>query len=53
MLDSGEKTAALQRKGQSVDLGAIGKGLAGDKFVKIFTQNGVTSAFSTIHNPKG
>ncbi|WP_438446637.1 FAD:protein FMN transferase [Gorillibacterium sp. sgz5001074] len=48
VLDPCKKTAGLRRKGQSVDLGGIGKGFAGDKFVNIFTEYGVTSAFSNI-----
>ena len=36
LLDSCKKTARLQRIGQSIDLGGIGKGFAGDKFLEVF-----------------
>lgn len=47
-LDAVEKTAKLKNPGQSVDLGGIGKGFAGDRFIGIFQEFGVTSAFSNI-----
>jgi thiamine biosynthesis lipoprotein len=43
-----EKTASLKHPGQSVDLGGIGKGFASDRFMKIFQDYGITSAFSNI-----
>jgi thiamine biosynthesis lipoprotein len=47
-LDAVQKTAGLKNSGQSVDLGGIGKGFAGDRFMEIFQEYGVTSAFSNI-----
>ena len=47
-LDAVQKTAGLKNCGQSVDLGGIGKGFAGDRFMQIFREYGVTSAFSNI-----
>lgn len=47
-LDQTEQTAELKKAGQSVDLGGIGKGFAGDRFMEIFRQYGVASAFSNI-----
>jgi thiamine biosynthesis lipoprotein len=40
------KSAALERTGQSVDLGGIGKGYAADKVIGIFKKFGVTSAYT-------
>ena len=48
LLDPGKKTAGLQRIGQSIDLGGIGKGFAGDKFLEVFKKYGVSSAFTNI-----
>lgn len=48
ILDPGEKAARLRKTGQSIDLGGIGKGFAGDKFLEIFKEYGVTSAFTNI-----
>lgn len=48
LLDPCKKTAGLQRIGQSIDLGGIGKGFAGDKFLEIFKKYGVSSAFTNI-----
>ncbi|OMD40519.1 thiamine biosynthesis protein ApbE [Paenibacillus borealis] len=48
MLDPHEKTAGLQKVGQSVDLGGIGKGYASDKFVELFKKFGISSAFTNI-----
>ncbi|MDF2524418.1 MAG: thiamine biosynthesis protein ApbE [Clostridiales bacterium] len=48
LLDPCKKTARLQRIGQSIDLGGIGKGFAGDKFLEIFKEHGVSSAFTNI-----
>jgi thiamine biosynthesis lipoprotein len=47
-LDAVQKTAELNKRGQSVDLGGIGKGYASDRFMEIFREFGVTSAFSNI-----
>lgn len=48
LLDPCKKTAGLQRIGQSIDLGGIGKGFAGDKFLEVFKKHGVSSAFTNI-----
>jgi len=48
ILDSKEKTAALRKKGQSIDLGGIGKGYAGDRCIQILRDNGISSAFVNI-----
>lgn len=48
LLDPCKKTAGLQRIGQSIDLGGIGKGFAGDKFLEVFRKYGISSAFTNI-----
>jgi thiamine biosynthesis lipoprotein len=48
ILDPCEKVAGLQRIGQSIDLGGIGKGFAGDKFLEVFKKYGVSSAYTNI-----
>jgi thiamine biosynthesis lipoprotein len=48
ILDPCGKTAGLQKAGQSVDLGGIGKGFASDKFLEVFRKSGVSSAFTNI-----
>lgn len=48
MLNPGEKAASLRRPGQSIDLGGIGKGYAGDCCIKILQKYGVVSAFINI-----
>lgn len=48
ILDPREKTAGLRHVGQSVDLGGIGKGFAGDKILEVFKNFGITSAYSNI-----
>ncbi|MGE5612926.1 MAG: FAD:protein FMN transferase [Bacillota bacterium] len=47
-LDAAAKTAGLKNPGQHIDLGGIGKGFAGDRFMEIFKKYGVASAFSNI-----
>jgi thiamine biosynthesis lipoprotein len=47
-LDAANKTARLQKAGQAIDLGGIAKGYASDRFMEIFLQYGVASAFSNI-----
>lgn len=47
-LDVATKKAGLKNPGQHIDLGGIGKGFAGDRFMEIFKKYGVTSAFSNI-----
>ncbi|HSR32772.1 MAG TPA: FAD:protein FMN transferase [Anaerolineae bacterium] len=48
ILNPGKRTAGLRNAGQSVDLGAIGKGVAGDKIVEVFKRFGISSAFSNL-----
>lgn len=48
ILNPRERTAGLQKSGQSIDLGGIGKGFAGDKFVEVFKKYGISSAFTNI-----
>jgi thiamine biosynthesis lipoprotein len=48
LLDPCNKTAGLRKNGQSIDLGGIGKGYAGDKFLEVFRKYGVSSAFTNI-----
>lgn len=48
LLDAGKKTAGLKRKGQSIDLGGIGKGYAGDKLLGVFKRYGISSAYTNI-----
>lgn len=43
-----DRTARLQKAGQSVDLGGIGKGFASEKFVEVLREFEVTSAFTNI-----
>ena len=47
-LNAVQKSAGLKNPGQSIDLGGIGKGFASDRFMEIFQEYGVTSAFSNI-----
>ncbi|SDG11014.1 thiamine biosynthesis lipoprotein [Fontibacillus panacisegetis] len=48
MLDPYEKTAGLQKVGQSINLGGIGKGFASDKLLEVFKKFDVTSACTNI-----
>jgi len=48
ILDPWEMTAGLGNAGQSVDLGGIGKGFAGDKIVEVFKGFGISSAYSNL-----
>lgn len=48
LLDPVGRTAGLRRAGQSVDLGGIGKGYAADRFMQVFREYGVWSAFTNI-----
>jgi len=41
-------TARLRYPGQSIDLGGIGKGFAGDRILDVFKQFGVSSAYSNL-----
>ena len=47
-LDPVRQTAGLKYPGQSLDLGGIAKGFAGDRFMEVFGEYGVISAFSNI-----
>jgi thiamine biosynthesis lipoprotein len=48
ILDPWEITVGLRHAGQSVDLGGIGKGLAGDKILQVFKRFGISSAYSNL-----
>lgn len=48
ILDPWEMTAGLRYAGQSVDLGGIGKGYAGDRILEVFEQYGISSAYSNL-----
>ncbi len=48
LLDPWEMTAGLKNIGQSVDLGGIGKGFAGDKIVEVLRKFDITSAYSNL-----
>lgn len=48
LLDPDERTAGLRNFGQSIDLGGVGKGYAGDRFLEVFREYGVASAFTNL-----
>jgi thiamine biosynthesis lipoprotein len=48
ILDPRGITAGLRNVGQSVDLGGIGKGFAGDKILEVFKRFGISSAYSNL-----
>jgi len=48
ILDLRESSAGLRRAGQSLDLGGIGKGFAGDRVAAALREAGVTSAYSNL-----
>ena len=48
ILDPRAKTAGLRRRGQSIDLGGIGKGFAADRILEVFSKFGVSSAYSNL-----
>lgn len=48
ILNPSDTTAGLQRVGQFIDLGGIGKGFASDRFLKVFKTFGMSSAFTNI-----
>ena len=48
VLDPGERTAGLASAGQSLDLGGIGKGFAGDRIIEIYRAHGISSAYSNL-----
>lgn len=43
-----DMSAGLMRNGQSIDLGGIGKGYAGDKFIEVFRSFDIDSAYTNI-----
>jgi thiamine biosynthesis lipoprotein len=47
-LDPWKRTAGLRKGGQSIDLGGIGKGYAGDKTVEVLRGLGISSACSNL-----
>ena len=48
ILDEWALTAGLRCLGQSIDLGGIGKGYAGDRILEIYKDFGVESAYSNL-----
>jgi len=48
VLTPGQNTAWLPFPGQSIDLGGIGKGLAGDHFLELYQKHGIRSAYSNL-----
>ena len=48
VLDPHARTAMLRKAGQSIDLGGIGKGFASDRFMEIFQEYDIQSAYSNI-----
>jgi FAD:protein FMN transferase len=48
VFDPGEKAVGLNRNGQSIDLGGIGKGFAADKVLEVLKNYGVLSAFTNF-----
>lgn len=47
-LDPCKKSAWLKKPGQTLDLGGIGKGYAADRFLGVFREHGVASAFTNL-----
>lgn len=48
ILDPRGITAGLRHVGQSIDLGGIGKGFAGDKILEVLKRFGISSAYSNL-----
>jgi len=48
LLDSGAMTAGLRTSGQSIDLGGIGKGFAGDRIREVYKCFDIASAYSNL-----
>jgi len=48
ILNPGKSTAELRNAEQSVDLGGIGKGFAGDRIVEVLSSIGISSAYSNL-----
>ncbi len=48
LLDSRSREAGLRRAGQSLDLGGIGKGFAGDRVLEVYRRYGISSAYANL-----
>ncbi len=48
ILDARKRKAGLSKQGQSIDLGGIGKGYAGDRCMEILQKKGIVSAYINI-----
>lgn len=48
VLDPRQRTAGLRKAGQSIDLGGIGKGFAGDRILEVYRRLGISSAYSNL-----
>lgn len=48
ILDPVKKAAFLKNKGQSIDLGGIGKGYAAERILEVLREYGITSAFTNF-----
>jgi thiamine biosynthesis lipoprotein len=48
VLDPYGRTAGLRKAGQSIDLGGIGKGYAGDRILDVLRGSGIASAYSNL-----
>lgn len=48
ILDPDNRTARLKKAGESIDLGGIGKGYAGDRILELFRAFGIQSAYSNL-----
>jgi thiamine biosynthesis lipoprotein len=48
IVDPWKMTAGLRKVGQSIDLGGIGKGFAGDRILEVYQDYGITSAYSNL-----
>jgi len=48
ILHPAQRSAGLRKAGQSIDLGGIGKGFAGDRIVEIYRRLGISSACSNL-----
>lgn len=48
ILDARHMTAGLVKRGQSIDLGGIGKGFAADRIAEVFRKFGIRSAYSNL-----
>lgn len=48
LLNPNTGSARLEKRGQRVDLGGIGKGYAADRFIRIFKEFGCASAYTNV-----